>query len=155
MYFITIINKMTDEEVKNLKFDFSWITLLCTVVHPFYKYKKCFKCNKIYTENLQVQLNVSVQEHLQNIQQTKLRVSVVMNRYGFSKLFSKDIYTNCQRALWAMWTWSLERVGKRLVQSPPSKTNNLISFSPVLNKFQAACKPLSISLCSSLWNSCL
>ena len=23
MYFITIINKMTDEEVKNLKFDFS------------------------------------------------------------------------------------------------------------------------------------
>ena len=27
MYFITLINKMTDEEVKNLKFDFSWITL--------------------------------------------------------------------------------------------------------------------------------
>ena len=28
MYFITLINKMTDEEVKNLKCDFSWITLL-------------------------------------------------------------------------------------------------------------------------------
>ena len=28
MYFITIINKMTDEEVKHLKFDFSWITLM-------------------------------------------------------------------------------------------------------------------------------
>ena len=41
---------------------------------------------------------VLVQEYLQNIQQTKLRVSVMMNRYGFSKLFSKDLYTNCQRA---------------------------------------------------------
>ena len=30
MYFITLINKMTDEEVKNLKFDFSWITLAYT-----------------------------------------------------------------------------------------------------------------------------
>ena len=28
MFFITLINKMTDEEVKNLKFDFSWITLM-------------------------------------------------------------------------------------------------------------------------------
>ena len=43
-------------------------------------------------------LKVLVQEHLQNIQQTELRVSVVMNRYSFSKLFSKDFYTNCQRA---------------------------------------------------------
>ena len=30
MYFITLINKMTDEEVKNLKFDISWITLVPT-----------------------------------------------------------------------------------------------------------------------------
>ena len=28
MYFITLINNMTDEEVKHLKFDFSWITLI-------------------------------------------------------------------------------------------------------------------------------
>ena len=31
MYFITLINKMTDEEVKHLKFDFSWITLLDSI----------------------------------------------------------------------------------------------------------------------------
>ena len=31
MYFITKINKMGDEEVKHLKFDFSWITLMSQV----------------------------------------------------------------------------------------------------------------------------
>ena len=36
MYFITLINKMTDEEVKHLKFDFSWITLMYTV-KPLFK----------------------------------------------------------------------------------------------------------------------
>ena len=35
VYFITKINKMRDEEVKNLKFDFSWITLLNSLnFHP-------------------------------------------------------------------------------------------------------------------------
>ena len=28
VYFITKLNKMRDEEVKNLKFDFLWITLV-------------------------------------------------------------------------------------------------------------------------------
>ena len=32
VYFITILNKMTDEEVKHLKFDFSWITLLLSIL---------------------------------------------------------------------------------------------------------------------------
>ena len=34
MYFITKINKMGDEEVKNLKFDFSWITLINSIYGP-------------------------------------------------------------------------------------------------------------------------
>ena len=41
MNFITLINKMTDEEVKHLKFDFSWITLVNTAtdirqIHRFF-----------------------------------------------------------------------------------------------------------------------
>ena len=32
MYFITKINKMRDEEVKHLTFDFSWITLVYTII---------------------------------------------------------------------------------------------------------------------------
>ena len=36
MYFITKINKMRDEEVKNLKFDFSWITLIYRDVLPLW-----------------------------------------------------------------------------------------------------------------------
>ena len=39
MHFITLINEMTNEEVKNLKFDFSWITLVymvacLTLIYP-------------------------------------------------------------------------------------------------------------------------
>ena len=39
VYFITKINKMRDEEVKNLKFDFLWITLAYTYLkncNPWY-----------------------------------------------------------------------------------------------------------------------
>ena len=32
MYFITKINKIGDEEVKNLKFDISWITLVLVLI---------------------------------------------------------------------------------------------------------------------------
>ena len=51
----------------------------------------------------------------------------------FSKLFSKDLIHELSKSRWVMWTWSLERMGKRLVQSSPSKTNNLISFNNMLN----------------------
>ena len=50
MYFITLITKMTDEEVKNLKFDFSWITLGCVcgcVCVCVYSVLKIVNSNKI------------------------------------------------------------------------------------------------------------
>ena len=60
--------------------------------------KNVLSATKYIQKIYNYKLKISVQEHLQNIQQTKLCVSVVMNRYGFSKLFSKDFYANCQRA---------------------------------------------------------
>ena len=118
-----------------------------------YKYKKCFKCNKIYTGNLQVQVKGISSRTFTKYTANKTTCQCDDESLQFFQALFKRPLHELSKSRWAMWTWSLERVGKRLIQSPPSKTNNLMSFSPVLNKFQAACKPLSISLCSSLWNS--
>ena len=125
------------------------------MIHPF---PACLKLGSVHQHDisdkaLNPSRNSSYKYQFKNIckiySKQKLRVSVVINRYEFSMLFSKGFYTI--REQMSNVNLVIERVGKRLVQPPPSKINNLMSFSPVLNEFQAACRSFSPPPISSIY----